>query len=57
MSYYLRDLYQHPGISETVNIEHIKRHYYESHLNINPTAVVPTGPVIDYTAPHNRASL
>ncbi|MEM9725848.1 MAG: glutathione S-transferase family protein [Pseudomonadota bacterium] len=57
LSEYLRDIYQHSGISETVNMEHIKRHYYESHLNINPTAVVPNGPVIDHAAPHNRAAL
>ncbi|MFH6781117.1 MULTISPECIES: glutathione S-transferase family protein [Methylobacterium] len=52
---YLRDLYQTPGIAETVNLTHIKRHYYESHPTINPTGIVPLGPVLDYDAPHGRA--
>ncbi len=51
---YLRDLYQRPGIAETVNMDHIKRHYYGSHESINPTRIVPKGPAIDYGAPHNR---
>jgi len=54
LSEYLRDLYQQPGIAKTVNMEHIKRHYYESHETINPSRVVPQGPVIDFTIPHNR---
>jgi putative glutathione S-transferase len=54
LSGYLRDLYQQPGIAQTVNMEHIKRHYYESHESINPSRVVPKGPVIDFTLPHNR---
>ncbi|MGB1425807.1 MAG: glutathione S-transferase family protein [Paracoccaceae bacterium] len=54
LSNYLRDLYQQPGIARTVNMEHIKRHYYESHTSINPSRVVPKGPVIDYKTPHNR---
>ena len=54
LSKYLRDLYQQPGIAKTVNMEHIKRHYYESHETINPSRVVPQGPVIDFTVPHNR---
>jgi len=53
---YTRDLYQTPGVAETVNLDHIKRHYYLTHRTINPTGVVPRGPVIDYTAPHNRAA-
>ena len=57
LSGYLRDLYQHPGVAETVNFEHIKRHYYESHASVNPTGVVPKGPVQDLTAPHGRESL
>jgi putative glutathione S-transferase len=57
LSGYLRDLYQVPGIAETVNMQHIKRHYYESHRTINPTGIVPLGPVIDLTAPHGRARL
>jgi hypothetical protein len=44
---YLRDLYQQPGIRETVNFEHIKRHYYFTHDDINPTRIVPLGPVLD----------
>lgn len=40
---YLRDIYQRPGIAETVDFQHIKRHYYESHLKLNPTGVVPVG--------------
>lgn len=51
---YTRDLYQTPGIAETVNFEHIKRHYYESHRSLNPTAVVPAGPILDFTRPHGR---
>ncbi|MBT6533121.1 MAG: glutathione S-transferase family protein [Marinovum sp.] len=54
LSNYLRDLYQQPGISRTVNMEHIKRHYYESHTSINPSRVVPLGPEIDFSIPHNR---
>ena len=53
---YLRDLYQQPGIAETVNIDHIKRHYYTSHPMINPTGVIPVGPVLALDAPHNRGS-
>lgn len=55
LSGYLRDLYQVPGIAETVNFDHIKRHYYESHKTINPTGVVPVGPILDLDAPHGRA--
>ena len=54
LSNYLRDLYQQPGIAKTVNMEHIKRHYYESHTSINPLRVVPLGPDIDFSIPHNR---
>ena len=54
LSNYLRDLYQQPGIARTVNIEHIKRHYYESHTSINPSRIVPTGPDTDFTTPHDR---
>ncbi len=54
LSNYLRDLYQVPGVAGTVNFEHIKRHYYESHKTINPTGIVPVGPVLDHTAPHDR---
>jgi putative glutathione S-transferase len=51
---YLRDLYQVPGIAETVSIDHIKRHYYGSQRQVNPTGIVPIGPIIDFTAPHDR---
>ncbi len=54
---YLRDLYQVPGIAETVNMEHIKAHYYTSHANINPTGIVPVGPHIDFNTPHGREQL
>jgi len=52
---YTRDLYAVPGVSETVSIDHIKRHYYGSQLKVNPTGIVPIGPIIDFTAPHDRA--
>ena len=51
---YLRDLYQHPGVAETVHMDHIKNHYYASHETINPTRIVPVGPAIDFMAPHHR---
>ncbi len=52
---YLRELYQQPGVAETVSLDHIKRHYYGSHRNVNPTGIVPIGPLIDFTLPHDRA--
>ena len=54
LSNYLRDLFQHPGIADTVNFQHIKQHYYYSHHMINPSRIVPKGPEIDPGAPHNR---
>ena len=51
---YVRDLYQRPGIAETVNMTHIKNHYYASHESINPHRVIPAGPNVDYSAPHDR---
>lgn len=51
---YVRDLYQVPGVAETVDMNHIKQHYYGSHKTINPTGIVPVGPNIDYTAAHGR---
>ncbi|MGL1832516.1 glutathione S-transferase family protein [Rhodocyclaceae bacterium SMB388] len=51
---YTRELYQWPGVAETVDFEHIKVHYYRSHHMINPTGVVPVGPVLDLWAPHGR---
>ena len=52
---YVRDLYQQPGVAATVNMQHIKSHYYTSHESVNPSRVVPMGPQIDYSAPHQRA--
>ena len=52
---YLKDLYQHPGVQQTCNLDHIKTHYYKSHPNVNPTQIVPKGPVIDFEAPHDRS--
>ncbi|MCA0900109.1 MULTISPECIES: glutathione S-transferase family protein [Microbulbifer] len=51
---YVRELYQRPGVAETVDFHHIKTHYYASHRNINPTGIVPVGPELDYAAPHGR---
>ena len=56
LSNYVRDLYQKEGIADTVNMSHIKEHYYVSHTTINPTKIVPEGPKCDYTAEHNRDS-
>ena len=53
---YTRELYQWPGIGATVNFSHIKAHYYRSHPTINPTRIVPLGPVLDFLAPHARDS-
>ncbi len=57
LSGYLRDLYQTDGIAETVNFDHIKRHYYVTHDDINPTRIVPLGPIQDLSAPHRRDRL
>lgn len=54
---YLKDLYQTDGVAETVNFDHIKRHYYVTHDDINPTRIVPVGPDQDFTTPHNRERL
>ena len=54
MSAYVRELYQLPGIAGTVNFEHIKTHYYASHLTINPTGIIPVGPLQDFSVPHGR---
>ncbi|MEQ8799037.1 MAG: glutathione S-transferase family protein [Salinisphaeraceae bacterium] len=51
---YTRDLYQQPGIADTCNFEHAKRHYYESHDTVNPTGIVPLGPDVDFNTPHGR---
>lgn len=54
---YLRDLYQHPGVADTVDFEQIKAHYYGSHKNLNPPGIIPQGPALDYSRPHKRAQL
>ena len=54
---YLRDLYQIDGIADTVNFDHIKRHYYFTHDDINPTRIVPVGPAQNLLAPHGREAL
>ena len=54
---YARDLYQHPGVADTVDLTHIKRHYYQSHRMVNPTGIVPLGPRIDFGEPHGRERL
>jgi len=57
LSNYLRELYQVPGVASTVRMDHIKTHYYYSHATINPTRIVPRGPALDFSAPHDRARL
>jgi len=57
LSGYLRELYQVPGVAETVWLDHIKNHYYVSHANINPTRIVPKGPELELMAPHGRDHL
>ena len=54
LSKYLRELYQQPGVAETVNMDHIKNHYYGSQESINPSGVVPKEPRIDFTASNDR---
>ncbi len=54
---YLCDLCQQPGVAETVNLDHIKRHYYITHDEINPTRIVPIGPELDFSRPHGREKL
>lgn len=51
---YLRDIYQYPGVKATCNLEHIKLHYYKSHPKVNPTRIVPKGPLIDFDSEHGR---
>ena len=55
LSGYARDLYQLPGVAPTFDAMHAKRHYYESHRTLNPSGIVPVGPVVDFGAPHDRA--
>lgn len=54
LSGYVRELYQWPGVADTVNLQHIKDHYYRSHATINPTGIVPLGPKLDLQRPHGR---
>jgi len=54
---FVRDIYQIPGIAETVHIDFIKRHYYGSHANLNPSRIVPIGPQLNYETPHGRERL
>jgi len=54
---YTRELYQYPGVAGTVNMDHIKNHYYRSHPTINPSGVVPAGPEIDFEFPPEREAL
>ena len=57
LSGYLRELYQHPGVADTCDFATIKQHYYGSHDTINPTGIVPLGPVLDLDRPHGRDAL
>lgn len=57
LSAYVRELYQWPGVAATVNMQHIKGHYYRSHVTINPTGIVPAGPLLNLDQPHGRETL
>ncbi len=57
LSGYLRDLYQQAGIAEAVDMDYIKTHYYGSHATINPTGIVPAGPIVDFARPHQRQNI
>ena len=57
LSNWLRELYQWPGVAQTVDFTHIKGHYYASHRTINPTGIIPKGPALDFTRPHDRTRL
>ncbi len=54
---YVRDLYQYDGVADTVNFDHIKRHYYYTHDDINPARIVPIGPLLELNTPHGRERL
>ena len=54
LSNYARDLYQQPKVAETVNLDHIKRHYFLSHRHLNPSGIVPLGPILDFSRAHDR---
>lgn len=51
---YVKALYQYPGVAATCNLEHVKQHYYRSHPMLNPSCIVPAGPLVDFDAPHDR---
>jgi putative glutathione S-transferase len=57
LSHWLRELYQWQGVADTVDFTHIKHHYYASHATINPTGIVPKGPLQDFTGAHDRERL
>jgi putative glutathione S-transferase len=57
LSNYLRELFQIPGFGDTTDFDHIKTHYYASHRQINPSGIVPAGPILDLEAPHDRTRL
>ena len=57
LSNYLRELYKVPGVADTVNMDHIKRHYFMSMLQLNPSGIVPLGPALDFAAKHDRGRL
>lgn len=57
LSGYLRDLYQQPAFGDTTDFDHIKRHYYRTHESINPTGIVPLGPIMDLSEPPGRDDL
>lgn len=57
LSAYMRDLFAWPGIAGTFNLDHARRHYYESHESLNPSRIVPIGPLVDFTSPHGRERL
>ena len=54
---YLKDLHATPGVAETVDLDHIKRHYFMTHSHLNPSRIVPEGPLLDWNSPHGRAAL
>jgi len=51
---YVKDIYQFPGVAQSVNMKHIKTHYYSSHANLNYYAIIPKGMTVDFSAPHDR---
>ncbi len=57
LSGYVRDIYQIPGVVQTVDFDQIKTHYYASHKNINPLGIIARGPLLDYNTKHNREKL